>query len=129
MSIETIVPESGKSAYKNFHFSQAVKSGGLLVCSGQIGTNPDYSIPENVEDEFRNAWKAVAEVLKEAGLGFEDIIEYTSFHVNLGEHIQAFMKIRDEVLSEPWPAWTAIGITALAIPGARVEIRVIAQIR
>ena len=129
MSIDTIVPESGKSAYKNFHFSQAVKSGGLLVCSGQIGTNPDYSIPENAEDEFRNAWKAVDEVLKEAGLGFEDIIECTTYHVGLNEHMRAFMKVRDEVLNEPWPAWTAIGISELAMPGARVEIRVIAQIR
>lgn len=128
MTIDIIVPESGKSAYKNFHFSQAVKSGGLLFCSGQIGTNPDYSIPESAEEEFRNAWKSVGGVLKEAGLGFEDIVEYTSFHVNLGAHIQAFMKTRDEVLSEPWPAWTAIGITELAIPGARVEIRVIAQL-
>ena len=38
----------------------------------------------------------------------------------------AFMKVRDEVISKPWPAWTAIGITELAIPGARVEIRVLA---
>ena len=128
MSIDTIVPESGKSAYKLFHFSQAVKSGGLLVCSGQIGTNPDHSVPENAEEEFRNAWQSVGEVLKEAGLGYGDIVEYTSYHVNLGKHIQAFMKTRDEVLSEPWPAWTAIGITELAVPGARVEIRVIAQL-
>ncbi len=129
MSIDTVVPESGKSAYKHFHFSQAVKSGGLLLCSGQIGTNPDHSVPESAEDEFRNAWQSVGEVLKEAGLGFEDIIEYTSYHVNFNKNIQAFMKARDEVLSEPWPAWTAIGITELAVPGARVEIRVIARIR
>ena len=129
MSIDTVVPESGKSAYKHFHFSQAVKSGSLLVCSGQIGTNPDHSVPESAEDEFRNAWQSVEEVLKEAGLGFEDIIEYTSYHVNLGKNMKAFMKVRDEVLSEPWPAWTAIGISELFIPGARVEIRVIAQLR
>jgi enamine deaminase RidA (YjgF/YER057c/UK114 family) len=129
MSIDTVVPESGKSAYKHFHFSQAVKSGSLLVCSGQIGTNPDHSVPESAEDEFRKAWQSVEEVLKEAGLGFEDIIEYTSYHVNLGKNMKAFMKVRDEVLSEPWPAWTAIGISELFIPGARVEIRVIAQLR
>ena len=129
MSIDTVVPESGKAAYKHFHFSQAVKSGGLLVCSGQIGTNPDHSVPESAEDEFRKAWQSVEEVLKEAGLGFEDIIEYTSYHVNLGKNMKAFMKVRDEVLSEPWPAWTAIGISELFIPGARVEIRVIAQLR
>ena len=129
MSIDTVVPESGKSAYKHFHFSQAVKSGGLLVCSGQIGTNPDHSVPESAEDEFRNAWQAVGEVLKEAGLDFKDIIEYTSYHVNLSKNMKAFMKARDEVLSEPWPAWTAIGINELFMPGARVEIRVIAQLR
>ena len=129
MSIDTVVPESGKSAYEHFHFSQAVKSGSLLVCSGQIGTNPDHSVPESAEDEFRKAWQSVEEVLKEAGLGFEDIIEYTSYHVNLGKNMKAFMKVRDEVLSEPWPAWTAIGISELFIPGARVEIRVIAQLR
>ena len=129
MSIDTVVPESGKWAYNNFHFSQAVKSGGLLVCSGQIGTNPDHSVPESAEDEFRNAWQSVGKVLKEASLGFEDIIEYTSYHVNLNKNIQAFMKTRDEVLGEPWPAWTAIGISELAVPGARVEIRVIAQLR
>jgi enamine deaminase RidA (YjgF/YER057c/UK114 family) len=129
MTIDTIVTESGKSAYNNFHFSQAVKSNGLLVCSGQIGTNSDHSLPENAEDEFRNAWQSIGEVLKEAGLGFGDIIEYTSFHVNLNKNIRAFMKVRDEVLSKPWPAWTAIGITELAVPDARVEIRVIAQLR
>lgn len=129
MSIDTVVPESGKLAYNRFHYSQAVKSNGFLVCSGKIGTNPDHTLPDNAEDEFRNAWQAIGEVLKEAGLGFEDIIEYTSYHVNLHENIQAFLKVRDEVLNEPWPAWTAIGISELAVHGARVEIRVIAQLR
>ena len=129
MSIEIVAPEFGQAAYDNFHFSQAVRSGGLLFCSGQIGTNQDRSVPDSAEDEFRNAWRAVGEVLKAAGLGFEDVVEYTSYHVGLSEHIRAFMKTRDEVLSEPWPAWTAIGITELALRGARVEIRVIAQLR
>ena len=121
MSIDTVVPESGKSAYKHFHFSQAVKSGGLLLCSGQVGTNPDHSVPESAEDEFRNAWQAAGEVLKEAGLDFEDIVEYTSYHVDLGKNMKAFMKARDEVLSEPWPAWTARGRAASLGGGAAVS--------
>jgi len=44
--------------------------------------------------------------------------------VGLQEHIGAFMKVKDEFIKEPYPAWTAIGITELAVPGARVEIRV-----
>jgi enamine deaminase RidA (YjgF/YER057c/UK114 family) len=49
--------------------------------------------------------------------------------VTLNKHIQAFIKIRDEVLSEPWPARTAIGISELAVSGARAEIRVTARTR
>ena len=39
-----------------------------------------------------------------------------------------FMEVRDKYLREPWPAWTAIGITELAVPGAHVEIRVTAKL-
>jgi hypothetical protein len=76
------------------------------------------------EEEFRNAWRTIGETLAHAGLGYEDIIEYTSYHVGLQAHLTTFMKVRDEFISEPWPAWTAIGITELAVPGARVEIKV-----
>lgn len=125
MSREVIVPEQDQGQYQNFHFASAVKSSDLLLCSGQIGTGTD-GIPDSAEEEFQNAWKAVGRVLKEAGLTFDDILEYTSYHVNMHDHLGKFMKVRDEFLSEPWPAWTAIGITELAIPGARVEIRVTA---
>ncbi len=127
MAIDVIVPDKDKGLYDNWHFASAVRSADLVFCSGQIGGNEDGSVPESADDEFRNAWNNVGRVLKAAGLRFDNIIEYTSFHVNLNDHVQTFMKVRDEFLSEPWPAWTAIGITELALPGARVEIRVTAS--
>ena len=126
MSRDVIVPDSDKALYDQFHFAQAARANGLVLCSGQIGTNPDGKVPESAEDEFRNAWQGVGKVLEAAGLGYEHIIEYTTFHVGLQDNLAAFMKVRDEFLSEPWPAWTAIGITELAVPGARVEVRVVA---
>ena len=128
MTRDVIIPESMKAQYKRFHFAPAVRENGLILCSGQIGAGPD-GVPVSPEEEFRNAWRAVGEVLKEAGASYENIIEYTTFHVSLQEHIAAFMKVRDEFVSEPWPAWTAIGCTELAIRGARVEIRVVAAKR
>ena len=86
----------------------------------------DSGVPESSEEEFRNAWTGVGRILEAAGLRFENILEYTTYHVNMDDHLGTFMKVRDEFVSEPWPAWTAIGITELAIPGARVEIRVTA---
>ena len=126
MTKDVVLPPQDQNSYDNFHFAPGVRSSGLLICSGQLGTNPDGSIPDSPEDEFRNAWAAVGRILEEAGLSYDNIVESTTYHVGLQEHLGAFMKVRDEVISKPWPAWTAIGITELAIPGARVEIRVLA---
>ena len=125
MSREVINPENHRRTADAFHFSSAARAGNLLILSGQIGTGPD-GIPETAEEEFRNAWTQIGVVLKEAGLDFDSILEYTSYHVNMHDHLGAFMKVRDEFISEPWPAWTAIGCTELAVPGARVEIKVVA---
>ena len=127
MAIKSVVTDSGKFAYDRFHFAQAVESNGFLLCSGVIGTGADRKLPDDIKDEFRNAWQSIGRLLTEAGLGFGDIVEYTTYHVGLQAHMADFMSVRDEFLSEPWPAWTAIGITELAAPGAHVEIRVTAQ--
>jgi enamine deaminase RidA (YjgF/YER057c/UK114 family) len=127
MSFVAVNPAPMKRMYDRFHFSQGARVGDLLVCSGQIGTGADGKVPASIDEEFRNAWRLVGTVLQEAGLDYSDIVEYTTFHVGLQQHMAAFMKVRDEFLKAPWPAWTAIGITELALPGAHVEIRVLAR--
>jgi len=114
--------------YDNFHFSEAVKSNGLLLCSGIIGTDAKGKVPADITQEFHNAWAAVGRLLENCGIGFADILECTTYHVGLQSHMAEFMAVRDEYLSEPWPAWTAIGISELAAPGAHVEIKVTARL-
>ena len=129
MPRDAIVTDAGRHAYDNYHFAPAVRGGGLTILSGQIGAGADGKVPETAEEEFRNAWRAIGGVLEAAGLGYEDILELTSYHVDMPRHMGKFMKVKDEFLQAPWPAWTAIGITALANPDARAEIRVIAANR
>ncbi len=123
------VRDPGDTLYDQYHFSQAVRCGELLLCSGQIGTDQQGKVPSAFKDEARNAWRAVGAVLEAAGVGYADIVEYTTFHVGLQQTLADFMAARDECLAEPWPAWTAIGVSELAVPGARLEIRVTARAR
>lgn len=123
------IRDPGNVMYDRFHFAQAVRAGRTLHCAGQLGLDADGSVPPEFLDEARNAWAAVGSVLERAGFGWSDIVEYTSYHVGLQSSAADFMRARDEVLSEPWPAWTAIGISELFVPGARVEIRVTARKR
>ena len=51
----------------------------------------------------------------------------TTYQVSLMTHMEAFGRAKDEFIGEPYPAWTAIGVTELAVAGGLVEIRVIAQ--
>ena len=128
MPKEIVVPKEDQMAYERFHFAQAAKANGLVICSGQLGTAADGSVPDSVEEEFHNAWASVGRVLREAGLDYGDIVDITSFHVGLRENLGAFVKVKDEFVKEPYPAWTAIGISELAVEGARVEIRVIGMV-
>ena len=126
-NIESIVSEGGQFAYDRMHFSEAIKSNGFVYCSGVIGMDGKGKVPESLEQEFHAAWEKVGVVLKEAGASYADIVEYTTYHVGLQGHIGVFSAIRDEYLNEPWPAWTAIGITELAVPNAHVEVKVVAR--
>ena len=130
MAIDVVNTKQFAPLAERAHFSQAVRAGGLLLCSGSIGFDADGTVPEKAEDEFRNVFTTIGEVLAEAGLGWEDVVEMTSYHVAGSPEDQAtFMKVRDEFLSPPWCAWTGVGVAALAVEGARVEVRVTAQLR
>lgn len=128
MSIESIVTAGGRFAYDRMHFSEAMKADGFVFCSGVIGTDAKGKLPATKTEEFHNAWRKIGELLGEAGCGYGDIVECTTYHVNFRDHIGEFSAIRDEYLGEPWPAWTAIGITELLVPDACVEIRVTARV-
>ena len=38
MAKDIVVPANAQFAYDNFHFAQAARANGFLLCSGQIGT-------------------------------------------------------------------------------------------
>jgi enamine deaminase RidA (YjgF/YER057c/UK114 family) len=122
-------PPSMKGLYDNFHFAAAARSSDLLLCSGQLGVGPDGRAIADPAAQFAAAFEGVRAVLKEAGLDFTDVIEITTFHVGLREHLGTFMKAKDAVMPAPHSAWTAIGVTELAFPGALVEVRATAQLR
>jgi enamine deaminase RidA (YjgF/YER057c/UK114 family) len=121
MGIDVIVPEASQKTYQTMQFAPAVRSGDFIFCSGSVGTG------ESAEDEFRSAWQQIAHTLSEAGAGLEDIVDTTIYLVDLQKNAEAMFRVKSEFIHEPYPASTWIGITELVIPGARAEIKVIAQ--
>jgi len=121
-----IIPEGSEKTYERFHFAPAYRVGNTVYVSGVIGTGSDGKTPDDASAEFANAFETLAATLAAAGCTLDDIVEMTTFHVGMGETLGAFMAARDAVMTAPWPAWTAIGCTELAIPDARCEVKVTA---
>lgn len=120
---EVIIPEGTEATYERFQFAPAVKKGNTIYVSGVIGTGPGGSVLDNAADEFAAAFTQLSETLELAGASLADVVELTSFHVNIETELGAFMKAKAEVMNEPHPAWTAIGCSGLAIPGTRAEVK------
>lgn len=123
MDFETIVTPAGRYYYDRLHFAQARKANGVLYCSGVIGTDEKGRLPASLAEEFDLAWQNLQAVLKAGGSGLDRLLDCTSYHVGMSEHLAEFVASRKRVLTEPWPPWTAIGTTELALPGAHVEIK------
>ena len=126
---DVVVPKGMEMAYEQFHFAPAVRTGRWLRCSGQLGTDEKFAAIAEPEAQFAQAFENVKSVLAAAKLDFGDVVELTTFHVGLREHLGTFVAVKDRYLEAPYPAWTAIGVVELAVPGALVEIRVTARLR
>jgi len=69
------------------------------------------------------------EVLEAAGCTLDDIVDITSFHIDMFHHFEVFSAAKQKVFPEtPFPNWTAIGVSTLADPALFFEIKVIARI-
>ena len=62
-------------------------------------------------------------MLSAAGATLADVVELTSFHIDLRGEMRDFARVKDEYFPADYPAWTAVGVTQLAMEPFRIEIR------
>ncbi len=121
-----IFPEGMQEVYDGWQMSPAVEVGGLLFFTGFTGVGRDGATPDDPEAQFRNIFDRILAVLDAAGLDFGAVVEMTSYHIGLQDHLEVFRKVRADYVQEPFPAWTAIEVAGFVRPGPVCEIRVIA---
>jgi 2-iminobutanoate/2-iminopropanoate deaminase len=66
-------------------------------------------------------------VLRAAGCGFEDVVKLTTFLLDVNDRAK-INPIRREVFGDARPASTLVEVSALAVPGALLEIEAVAAI-
>ncbi len=129
MKPRPLFPAGSEESAAQIKVSPGLVSGDHVFLTGMTGSNPDGSMPEEIEEQFRQAFEKIGLVLREAGLSYDAIVEMTSYHVGLRDHFDTFNAVRSEYVREPYPAWTAVEVAGLRREGAVVEIRIVAAIR
>ncbi|MGN6058898.1 MAG: RidA family protein [Sphingomicrobium sp.] len=103
-------------------FSKAVRAGDILYLSGVIGRAADGKIPDGIEAQTRAAMGDIGATLKTAGLDYNDIFHCTVFLSDM-KNWPAFNKAYVGYFpAGQLPARSAVGVAALALPGAVMEI-------
>lgn len=109
-------------------FSPAVRVGGLIFLSGQVGTSADATgglVAGGIEAETRQAMENIKAVLDSVGSGMDRVVKCTIMMADMAEWDRMNEVYRTYFAPERYPARSAIGANGLAL-GARVEIECIA---
>jgi len=122
-----IVPPGMENIYERFRYAPGVLVDDTLYIAGQVGRDADLKVVEGSEAQFAQAFANVARVLKAAGATFDDVVEMVTYHVDMRE-LPLFMQVKNRYFTGRVPAWTGIGVTALAMPGLLVEIKCVAKL-
>ncbi|GGX52290.1 hypothetical protein GCM10007385_21200 [Tateyamaria omphalii] len=124
---KSIVPENLETYVTDWKMSPGLEHEGFIFMTGFTGVQTDGTLSETPTEQIEAVFETIETVLTKAGLGFEHLVEMTSYHVGLRDHLQAFKDIRAKYVMEPFPAWTAIEVAGFVREGACIEIRCIAR--
>lgn len=122
-----IVPPSMENIVDRAGYLPAIQAGNFLFCAGQVGRDDDLLVIADPEHQFEACWRNLRIVLAEGGCTFDDVIEMTTFHVGLRDHMPLFREVKDRCFPRATCAWTCVGVVELAVPGLLVEIKCVAM--
>ncbi len=109
-------------------YSQAVKAGDFVYCSGQIPLDPSTGqmVEGDVVAQTEQVMRNLEAVLKAAGAGFDRVVKTTIFLVDLGD----FARVNEtyaKYFKGGSPARATVQVSALP-RGSRVEVEAIAYL-
>ena len=126
---EIIVPAGMQTIVERAGYAPAIKVGTTLFCAGQVGRTAELEVIRDPEAQFVACWDNLRALLAAGGCTFEDIVDMTTYHVQMSVHMPVFREVKNRIFPRGTCAWTAIGVSELAHPGLLVEIKCVAIAR
>lgn len=128
MSVKRSVITSPNAPAPVAAYSQAIASGDLLFCSGQIALDPKTGqmVSGGIEAETEQVLANLTAVLAAAGATLSDVVKTTVYLSNFDD-FAAMNAIYVRAFPTEPPARATVGVSALP-RGAKVELEAIARL-
>ena len=107
-------------------YAQAIKTGNMLFCSGQISINPKTKELElaDIKQQTGRVLKNLKAVIEEAGFKMDEVVKTTVYLTDIRD-FSGMNKIYAQFFEKAKPARATVAVKSLP-KGAKVEIDAIA---
>jgi len=108
-------------------YSQAVRVGDLLFCSGQIPLDPETGqmVTRDIKTQTERVLKNLRAILTDQGLSMENVVKTTVYLTDMAD-FEAMNAVYAQYFGTSAPARATVQVAALP-RGARIEIDAIAH--
>jgi enamine deaminase RidA (YjgF/YER057c/UK114 family) len=125
--VKQVIQASGVLAYEPFGFTNCVRFKDVLYLSGISALDPDGKVVGNdIETQTQETYRNIQKVLRAAGSDLDQILQMTSFIVDLSTNGSGYVATRKKILTRTSYTSATIGVAALMIPGLLLEVQCIA---
>jgi enamine deaminase RidA (YjgF/YER057c/UK114 family) len=111
------------------HAADAVRAGDLVFVAGILPVDDAGSLVggEDTVAQARFVLGELGRILAAAGCTFADVVEVSLFLTDVDDRPR-INPVRQEVFGATRPASTLVEVSALAVPGARIEVDAVALV-
>lgn len=133
-----LASEGEKRAYDEYRYSAARRVDNMLYLSGVVIGRRDNEGKDVAafKQQVRRGFERIKATLQASGADFSNVVMVNSFHVwqspnfsgTVDEHWDTFYAVAGEYFKAPYPAWTAVGSSALLADSGIVEVQLVVRL-
>ena len=105
-------------------YSDAVVAGDTIYLSGVV---VGLREGEALAAAYDRTYARIGAILARAGAGWDDVVDITSYHTDIGAQFPAMVAVHRRYVTAPFPAWTAIDVDRLIPERGITEIKIVAR--
>jgi 2-iminobutanoate/2-iminopropanoate deaminase len=119
-----VIPTTGVLQYEQFGFTNCVRFKDVPYLSGIGAVDTEGKVLGNdIETQTVHTYENIGRVLRAAGSALDQILQMTSFIVDLERNGSLYVAARKKILTSQTYTSAVIGISKLMIPGMLLEVQ------